>query len=122
MSKLNKLAIQLAKRPYSEIVFLDQNTDDTFGYVALTPELEGCMSDGDTVEEAKANLLDARIDYIESMLEDGLEIPEPQLLKLTESDVIFMSEFTEVHDGKSEVIDNSILPIRNYDNLKVPAI
>lgn len=80
MVKFRELAIQLAKQPYFEIVFLDQNTDDTFGYVALTPELEGCMSDGDSVEEARANLLDARIDYIESMLEDGLEITEPQFL------------------------------------------
>ncbi len=73
-------AIRLADTPYSTMVALDETTDGEPIYVALNPELEGCVSQGDTVEEAVNNLGDARIDYIESLLEDGLSVPDPQLL------------------------------------------
>lgn len=36
------------------------------GYVALVPSLPGCMSEGDTVEEALANIKDAIRLYLES--------------------------------------------------------
>ena len=47
-------------------------------YVARHPELRGCMSHGDTPEQAVANLRDARELYIPSLLEDGLDVPLPR--------------------------------------------
>lgn len=79
MNSLRNTAIKLADRPYMRLVFLDETTDGEPIYIALTPELKGCISQGDTVEAAVNNLDDARIDYIESMLEDNLTIPEPRL-------------------------------------------
>lgn len=46
-------------------------------FVAKHPELPGCMSHGSTPEEAIANLRDATELYIESLLEDGLDVPLP---------------------------------------------
>src|SRR5688572_33367163 len=80
MSKYSDEAMLLANQPYTTIVFRDRTTDGEYGYVAINPQLPGCVSDGDTPEEAIDNLLDARILYIETSLEDGLVIPEPRIL------------------------------------------
>ena len=77
--KYSERAIQLANRPYTTIVFRDMTTDGEYGYVAINPQLPGCMSDGDTPDEAIHNLLDARTLYIETSLEDGLPVPDPIL-------------------------------------------
>jgi predicted RNase H-like HicB family nuclease len=47
------------------------------GYVAEVPELPGCMSDGDTPEEALANAYDAAQAWLETALELGRDIPVP---------------------------------------------
>ncbi len=52
-------------------------TADADGYFACHPDLEGCMSQGDTAEEALTNLDSARAAWIETRLEDGLPVPEP---------------------------------------------
>lgn len=46
-------------------------------YVASVDELKGCMSDGDTLEEAQKMIKDALISHLNACLEDGFEIPEP---------------------------------------------
>lgn len=71
-------AIRLAKQPYLTITFLD-GIDVDNGYVAINPQLEGCMSQGDSPKEAIENLVDARTLYIESLLEDDLPVPETRL-------------------------------------------
>ena len=75
-------AEQLAMRPYSLFVFLDQTTDDDTIYVAVNPELKGCVAQGETVNEAEENLAEVRIDYITHLLAHGLTIPEPNILGL----------------------------------------
>ncbi|SFQ97897.1 type II toxin-antitoxin system HicB family antitoxin [Desulfoscipio geothermicus] len=47
------------------------------GYAVSIPELPGCISQGMTIEEALSNIEDAKKCWIESALEDGVEIPEP---------------------------------------------
>jgi antitoxin HicB len=47
------------------------------GYVVEIPELPGCLSQGDTVEEAMAMIEDAKRGWIDIALADGVEIPEP---------------------------------------------
>ncbi|MCB9457773.1 MAG: type II toxin-antitoxin system HicB family antitoxin [Anaerolineaceae bacterium] len=80
MSDLRDKAITLANRPYRVVVFLDKTTEGDSIYVALNPELEGCVSQGDTPEEAIGNLKMAREDFIYFLLEDELDVPEPQYL------------------------------------------
>lgn len=69
---------QLVHRPYIIFYQLDRRTDGAVCYLAWHPELPGCMSDGDTPQEALQNLEDARRIYIESLLEDHMPIPDPK--------------------------------------------
>ena len=48
---------------------------DEQGYHAFVPSLPGCHSFGDSVEEAKANILKAIEVHVESMVEDGESVP-----------------------------------------------
>ncbi|GAW93988.1 type II toxin-antitoxin system HicB family antitoxin [Calderihabitans maritimus] len=47
------------------------------GFLITYPDLPGCISDGDTIEEAIAMGEDARRAWIETRLEQGLEVPMP---------------------------------------------
>lgn len=47
------------------------------GWVAEVPELEGCVSDGDSPEEALRNVQDAMLAWIETAREAGIPIPHP---------------------------------------------
>lgn len=46
------------------------------GYTVTVPSLPGCISEGDTFEEAKTNIAEAITAYLESLVKDGEEIPE----------------------------------------------
>ena len=48
------------------------------GYVGFFPELKGCITCADTLEELIVNLMDAKHAWVESMLEMNMEIPEPE--------------------------------------------
>lgn len=50
--------------------------DETGGYMVEVPSLPGCYSQGETEEEALANIREAIALHIESLLEDGEEVPE----------------------------------------------
>ena len=70
-------ARRLAIQPYSIEYDIDDLTDGTTVVTAYHPELPGCMSDGSTKEEAAKNLADARLIYIEHLLEYDVPVPEP---------------------------------------------
>lgn len=76
-SNLQREVEKLANRVYFTIVFLDKTTDDESIYVAVHPELDGCVAQGDTVEEARENLNLVRRDYILHLLEHNLPVPGP---------------------------------------------
>lgn len=48
------------------------------GYFATHPDLDGCMSEGASADEAIANLADSREIWISTRLENGYPVPEPQ--------------------------------------------
>ncbi len=48
---------------------------DDPGYHAYIPALPGCHTFGDTIDEARANLLEAAELHLEAMREQGEEIP-----------------------------------------------
>lgn len=50
---------------------------DEGGFVASFPELRGCMTCGDTVEQACKNAEDCKREWIMAALEENYEIPEP---------------------------------------------
>lgn len=47
------------------------------GYTVAVPELPGCLSCGETVEEAMKNIKDAKAAWLEVALANGNIIPEP---------------------------------------------
>ncbi len=51
--------------------------DDGGGFFASIPILSGCMSDGETIEEAYRNIAEAKHEWLASMIERNLPIPEP---------------------------------------------
>ncbi len=81
---MNKID-EYMQRQYTAIVRLDEATDGSFTYLAYHPDLDGCMSHGDTAIEARANLENARRLYIETILEQGLELPPPPELHSTQA-------------------------------------
>lgn len=44
------------------------------GFVASFPELPGCITCGETIEDAVANALDAKKAWLEAAIEEGIEI------------------------------------------------
>jgi antitoxin HicB len=50
---------------------------DGGGYLAIVPDLPGCMSDGATPEEALSNVQDAIASWIEAAKEWKQDIPKP---------------------------------------------
>jgi predicted RNase H-like HicB family nuclease len=52
--------------------------EDGGGFLATVPDLPGCMSDGDTREEAARNVGDAIDSWLEEARALGREIPEPR--------------------------------------------
>ena len=56
-------------------VFLEPDEDG--GYVVTCPSLHGCYSQGDTVEEALANIREAIELCLDDLRERGEPIPDP---------------------------------------------
>jgi antitoxin HicB len=56
-------------RPLSE--------DEGSGYLVEFPDLPGCMSDGETIEEAILNGIEAMGGWVEAMRAEGHPIPQP---------------------------------------------
>ena len=68
------------KLPY-KIVIQEINDEDEHYYFAAVEELQGCMSDGETVEKAYENIHEAMSLHIEGMIESGKEVPLPEELQ-----------------------------------------
>lgn len=66
-----------AALPYTLMLFEDQNTADQKMFGAYYEEFPGCIGQGYSIAEARTDLHLALIDYIASMLDDGLPISLP---------------------------------------------
>ena len=77
MTQLRTQAEKLAAEPYTVDILKDETVDGRMVFVASHPELPGCMAQGDTIAEAVENLGAAAVEYIVSLLEDGLPVPSP---------------------------------------------
>lgn len=54
---------------------------DEGGFVVTYPDLPGCITCGETIDEAYKNAEDAKKCWIEAALEEGIAIPEPATAK-----------------------------------------
>jgi predicted RNase H-like HicB family nuclease len=55
------------------------SAEDGGGFLATVPDLPGCMSDGETPQEALFNVQDAIESWIEAAQDMGQDIPQPSL-------------------------------------------
>jgi antitoxin HicB len=60
--------------------------EDGGGFVATAPDLSGCMSDGETPEEALANVRDAAAAWIEEAGALGARCPSPPAVTSRQSE------------------------------------
>jgi predicted RNase H-like HicB family nuclease len=75
---LREQAESLADRPYLTVVLKQNDPPILWAWTAYNPDLDGCISDGQTPDEAIACLREARIDIIEHLLMHGIPVPRPQ--------------------------------------------
>ena len=66
------------RKPEYAVVIEPLSEEDGGGFVATVPDLPGCMSDGDTREEAARNVEDAIASWLEEAMSVGREIPRPR--------------------------------------------
>jgi len=68
---------------FSVVIERDEN-----GYYAYCPELQGCYTQGDTYEEALANIKDAIRLHVQDRVESGEEIPQAESISLTSLEMV----------------------------------
>ena len=73
VDEISKKAIEILGKPYARHLV----PDEAGGYVASIQEFPGCVADGNTAEEAIANLNHAAASWIEAALSTGYEIRDP---------------------------------------------
>src|SRR5215208_4965856 len=67
---------EIMVRPYRKVITGDAEE----GFLIQVPDLPGCMTAGDTMEEAVAMLPEAMAAWLESVLLDGEPVPEPTVV------------------------------------------
>lgn len=78
-SDVSIAAAKLADRPYRKVI----RGNDVDGFLAEAPELPGCVTAGESVQEALEMLQDAMEGWIEVALAAGEHIPEPEAARLS---------------------------------------
>jgi predicted RNase H-like HicB family nuclease len=91
--------------PYTVFVTPEDCTDGTVCFMARIPELPNCQSHGDTPEEALEGIEEAKQLYLSSMLEDGVEPPEPQVATGVASSSKALSAIWRVSVSQADVDD-----------------
>lgn len=72
-----KMIEEYMERPYKMEIVRDATEG---GYVVSFPELPGCLTVGETIEDAVKNSEDAKRAWFEAAIAEGLNIPEPDIL------------------------------------------
>ena len=97
MSGLN--AKEIAQKPYTIEIYEDVTTTGEPIYLAIHPELSGCIAQGETMESAIKELESVTVEYIESLIEDEQPIPEPRVY------------YTETSSGSVDSYDNDDIAV-----------
>ena len=64
------------KRPYKMVIIPDSEEG---GFAVSYPDLPGCISTGETIEEAIRNAEDAKKEWIKAAIEENIAIPDPSI-------------------------------------------
>jgi len=94
------------------------HTDDGVHFGVTVPDLPGCFSGGDSIDEALDNVIEAIDLHLEGLTEDGDEIPKPKPIAEHQASGEFIDGIwaivdadTMKYEGKAEKI-NITLPRR----------
>lgn len=75
----------MSQREYTYTIILEPDIEDG-GYTVKVPALPGCVTQGDSLEEAIAMAKDAIALYLASLIADGEPVPEeherPQVISV----------------------------------------
>ncbi len=71
--KANESATEILRRPYSRLLV----PDEAGGFSAQLMEFPGCFAEGETADEAIANLESAALSWVEAAQAQGMVIPPP---------------------------------------------
>jgi predicted RNase H-like HicB family nuclease len=74
---------KLVNRPYIIITSIDETTNGESIYFAKVLEIDGCFGQGFTSKEAINDLHNSMQDYFESLISDGLPVPDPMSISST---------------------------------------
>jgi predicted RNase H-like HicB family nuclease len=104
------------------VVVRKLDDDDGGGYIAVVPDLYGCMADGETIEEAVTNVCIAVTDWLEVARELGREIPEPgdaaRMAKAREHALIeTIKIMSEQFDGLDSRVDRLMDEIQHVSEI-----
>ena len=83
------------------VAAIEQGTGEA-GWGVVVPDLPGCVSAGDTLEEAVENVKDAICGWVESMLEMGEKIPKRQSMEYWQKEPDFAGWLWAVVDAPVE--------------------
>lgn len=72
---MKKTIDEYMKMPYRMLITPDTEEE---GFIVSFPDLPGCLSCGDTVEDAYTNAQDAKRTWLEAAIKDGVTINEPE--------------------------------------------
>ena len=106
-TELMNRARVLAKLEYTVIVDEDETTSGRPIYVSRIAELDGCMAQAQTREEAERGVREAALDYIASLLEDGLSVPLPSRPITTSTYTSTVSKTIHIEDVTVDVAEES---------------
>ncbi|MBI2463830.1 type II toxin-antitoxin system HicB family antitoxin [Candidatus Peregrinibacteria bacterium] len=70
-----------------EAIFMPQKEG---GFTVEVPDLPGCISEGDTLEDAEKNIQEAIGLYLETLEERGIPLPERKPLKVLKMNITIM--------------------------------
>lgn len=70
-----------------EVIFTPQSEG---GFTAEVPDLPGCISEGDTLEEAEKNIQEAIELYLETLEERGIPLPHRESARMFKMNITVM--------------------------------
>jgi predicted RNase H-like HicB family nuclease len=118
-SSLHEQAVKISQENYVVQIIRDDSNSEEVLYVALNPELEGCVAQGLTPEEAKMILDEFRVEYILNLLEHNLPIPHPDQRGTTtgysvkptiyQATVYITNKDTQLEDADEVDVDNNLI-------------
>lgn len=83
-----------------EVVFTSQ---DEGGFTVEVPDLPGCISEADTLEEAEENIREAIELYLETLQERGIPLPNRTPLKFFKMNMVILPKQKNKKNRKKKI-------------------